>query len=315
VFALARKPVPEAAPFLRAALGSSDPGLAATAARGLGVLQSTDAAAELAGLAMGSDSSVVIQALLALEKIAAKGEVPSAARRAGLARAMDGRPGVRVAALRLLGRFPNDDEARLALEGAIREEGWAAHAALVSLVRAYPEKGLERCLEKVRGESLDLKLGAAEALPLIPEPGRTRLAQVLLAASLPRVRAAVLSAGDSLSNELVARGLADRDAAVRATRWKPGRCGARANPVYSKAWDTAFESLLREAGRLHRDGSRAAAARAPGQGTRGAPADASDAIVGERARKLSSRSTPCRGLVQRIPVRSIFDPAICPDVP
>ncbi|MBL8112220.1 MAG: peptidylprolyl isomerase [Acidobacteria bacterium] len=313
VFALARKPVPEAAPFLRAALSSADARLVATAVRGLGVLGATDAASEISGLAMGPDSSVVIQSLLSLERIAAKGELPSSARTAALARATDGRPGVRVSALRLLGRFPNDEEVRFTLEGAIREQGWASQAALVSLVRSNPAKGLERCLEKVRGESLDLKLGAAEALPLVPEPGRTQLARVLLADPLPRVRAAALAAGDSLSNELLAVGLADRDAAVRAAAVEAGaasRSKAESGP-FSKAWDTAFEALLRE---TEADYTVTALEAAASLGTKGRDlvaryTDAPDAVVRERARKLlvEKYAVPAASF-KRIPVKSIFGP-------
>ncbi len=323
VYALARKPVPEAAPYLRAALSSADVSLVATAARGLGILQVVDAADHLAGLAMGPDSSVVIQALGALEKIAAKSQLPPAARAAARARVMDGRPGVRVAALRLLGRFPNDEEVRLLLEGAIREEGWASQAALVSLVRAFPAKGLKRCLEKARGESLDLKLGAAEALPLVPLAGRSGLAERLLADPLPRVRAAVLAAGDALSNELILKGLADGDAAVRAAAAEAGaaaRSKAESAPssgagvvagAFAKSWDAAFDGLLRE---TEADYTVTALEAAALLGKRGQDllaryVDASDAVVRERARKLLvEKYKASANSFRRMPVRSVFGP-------
>ena len=241
VYALARRPQPEAAASFREVLqrgtgeGTSrdfDAETVAYAARALGLLRDEQSLPDLTELAASTNASVAVQALLSLERIgvvSGGGSLPRSTRAAGLARASDATPGVAVAALRLLGRFPGEPDVVARLEAERLKKGWKGQTALVSLARvdaSRAEKAIAELLrdwlsaEKTGAGSQELKLGAVDALEYLSKKAAEDSLEILVRDPNARVRAAAVSylsktGGDRRDNAL-AVALRDRDPAVRA---------------------------------------------------------------------------------------------------
>lgn len=277
VYALARKPQAESAPALRAVLrrvnevGSEGPGVpfstdeVAWAARGLGILEDEESAVDLVGLAASRDVSVSVQALNALHALSKKSafdrsdELARRARGVALLRANDPLPGVAVAALRLLGALPDSPESRAALEENLRRRGWKGQTALVALTRLDaardPEKAAARVDRELVGGSLEMRLGAAEALETLAgkaEEGISSahpLADALVSDPAARVRAAALSSLSEKSPGAAAHwllvGLVDHDAAVREVALEAAApLLEKGSDEMKRAWASAFEKAF-----------------------------------------------------------------------
>ncbi|HEY3348887.1 MAG TPA: peptidylprolyl isomerase [Thermoanaerobaculia bacterium] len=321
VFSLARKPRPEAAPALRAVLRMKGGGAAppssderAWAARGLGVLGDEESAPDLVRLAASSDVSVSVQALTALHSLSKKSalsvsdEFARGARTVALLRANDSLPGVAIAAIRLLGALPDSPESRVALEENLLRKGWRGQTALVALTRLdaarAPERAAARLEKELVGGTLELRLGAAEALEFLTEDEKTgegkrgisssdRLAESLLSDPGARVRAAAAS---SLSKKNTAKrnawllaALIDRDPAVRDVALE----GAaplleKGSEELRRAWRSAFDAAFDSHEPDFTVGALDAAA-ARGEAGRvlvAAHANDADAVTRDKARRL-----------------------------
>lgn len=318
IYALARKPRPESAEALRAALGFDDTLAAAYAARGLGVLGDADAAPALTRLASGADVSLSIQALGALEKIAAKGPLPEAARDVALLRSRDPIPGVAVAAARLLGRFGTDEAATARLEELIAGGGWRSRVAILALAGASPARAARR-LEALDGSSdLELRLGAADAVAALDETASVALAERLLGDPAARVRAGAVAAlsADRASRRpaLLARALGDADPAVRAQALETSapHLDREGWTTAKAAWDAAWASSFREANSDFTVTALDAAAARPTGGADliRAKTEAADAVVREKARRLLVEKFGApRGAFPRRPVAGLLSAA------
>jgi len=308
LYALSRRPKPESVALLRRALTDDDTENVAWAARGLGLLGDRDAAPELSALAWSQDPSVAVQSLLALEKIGAKGPLPEAARRAVLAREGDHHPGVAIAALRLFGRFPKDLEVAARLETAVRGGGWRGQTAFVSLAAVDPARLVSLLALVLGGDSLELRLGAAEAVAALAPAEGLALARRLLADPKARVRAAALS---SLPKEawtddaLSGAALADPDPSVRAVALEAIAPTLRGRPAVEAAWETAYALALREKDADFAVGALGAAALLPSGGKERLEAkrNDADAVVREKARRLLvERHGVSRSSFRQVPV-------------
>lgn len=295
VYALARKPVAASADALRRALREDDAELVSFAARGLGILADAPAAEELAGLAYSQSTSVATQALLALEKIGAKATLPASAKAVALGRADDHVPGVAIAALKVLGRFREDDAAVAALENVIAEKGWRGQTALVGLASVRPRRATPLLERAAAADSLQMRLGVAEALAVISTEQALPLAHRLLKDSRPRVRAEVLSAlqAEKLAADptLLAEGLKDTDPAVREAALEaaaPMLDGSGAARPIAAAWNAAWDAAFREKEPDFTVGALDAAALLPSGGRERIErkTDDPEAVVREKARRL-----------------------------
>lgn len=312
VYALSRKPQPEAAPALRAVLRreeklASHPPASeevAWAARGLGILEDEESAPDLVRLAASGDISVSVQALTALHSLSKKGALSRGdaltrnARDLAVGRVSDPTPGVAVAALRLLGVLPDSPASRAALEENLLRKGWRGQTALVSLTRLdavrAPEDAAARIDAALVAGTLELRLGAAESLQFFEGDGPPKpLATALLADRAARVRATALSSlskkqSPRLSAWLLA-GLIDRDPTVRDVALDAAaplreKGSADLKRAWSAAFDRAFESGEPDfmVGALD-----AAAARGEsGRALVAAHANDPDAVTREKARRL-----------------------------
>jgi cyclophilin family peptidyl-prolyl cis-trans isomerase/HEAT repeat protein len=322
VYALARKPVAAALPVLRPALRESDPELVAYAARALGILLDAESSTDLAGLAWSKDPSVAVQSLLALEKIGGKSALPKAARQVALVRVGDQIPGVSIAALRLLGRFPSDSEITQRLVETVGEAGWEGQTALVSLARVDAARGEAAALAAAAVEFLELKLGAAEAVGVLPTPAALVVLKRLEADPSARVRAAALAAASdellAAAREVLVAALRDRDASVRDTALDRaasligaasvvGATGTTAD--LDKAWLAAYGAAFREKEPDFIVGALDAAAKTKDRGRAlVAPhVDDADAIVREKARRLLAEKFGEKKSFRRIPVHTRRD--------
>jgi cyclophilin family peptidyl-prolyl cis-trans isomerase/HEAT repeat protein len=293
LYALARKPRPEAGPVLRAALSWNDPESAAYAARALGILADEASAGTLAELARRTEPSVAIQSLVALEKLGTKGPLPSGARSAALLRCEDPAPGIAVAALRLLGRLGGDGEVLAALERIARGGGWRGQTALTSLARVDSVRARPALFAAASGTPLEGKLAVAETFGFLPEKDVLALLPRLLGDRAARVRSAALSA---LPKELVAKlpsaaapGLTDPDPLVRASALEvlaPAVDGAGGTLLAD--WQAALGKALGEkepdfiVGALDAAAARKTGARELLEGR----VDDPDPVVREKARRL-----------------------------
>jgi cyclophilin family peptidyl-prolyl cis-trans isomerase/HEAT repeat protein len=311
IYALSRKPDPAAVPALRAVLrrGNEDRNVSsgeevAWAARALGILEDEESIGDLVRLAASRDISVSVQALTALHSLSRKiptsvsDEPTRSALAVAVARANDALPGVAIAALRLLGALPDSPASRAILEENLLRKGWRGQTALVSLTRfdaaRAPEKAANRIDAAVVAGTLEMRLGAAEALQFFEGDGPPEeLAKTLLADRAARIRAAALS---SLSKKSFPRlfawllaGLIDRDAAVR-----DGALGVAAplleksGPDLRRAWSTAFDRAF-ESGEADFTVGALDAAAARGEAGRAlvaAHANDPDAVTREKARRL-----------------------------
>lgn len=312
VYALARKPVAASSHVLSRALREDDAELVAVAERGLGVLGDSASATELTGLAYSQAPSVAIQALLALERIGAKSALPASAKTVALGRAGDHLPGVSVAALKLLGRFREDDTVVGALENAIAEEGWRGQTALVSLGASSPRRAGPLLQRAADSTSLEMRLGAADALAVIPTEQALPLAHRLMKDPKARVRAEVLSAlqPEKLAADptLLVGGLKDPDPAVREASLKaaaPMLDGSPASRPVESAWNAAYLAAFREREPDFTVGALDAAASLPSGGREHVEkkVDDPDAVVREKARRLLAEKWKVdRSTFRRIPV-------------
>ncbi len=255
-WALARSPRPGSEPSLRGLLSDPDPEIAAWAARGLGLLGDAASVPALLELARGPAAGPAIQALLALERLAANGLEGPAAREAGLARHRDGHPGVALAALTLLRRAAGEPSVDEALAAVARAGGRRGGVALASLAAGAPDAAFALAFPPGGGAPLELRLGAAEALPLLPRGRAPAWLAALLSDPSPRVRMEAVSrfprevvgppaAGDAPA--LLVRVLADPDGGVRAAALDaaaPLASGAGAVAAVRDAWRVAFASAL-----------------------------------------------------------------------
>ena len=250
-YALSRNPGGDAAAWLRPLLADGDPEIAAWAARGLGILADPDAVGALVGLSRGEAPGPAIQALLALDRLAAKGLARDEGRDAGLARSRDEHPGIALAALTLLRRSAGDAPVASALDGLARGGGRRGGVALASLAAGDPARALALAFPRGGASPLDLRLGAAEALPLLPAERLGPWLDALLSDPAPRVRMEAVArvprpASRALSGPL-SRALGDADGAVRAAALEaaaPLAGGPAAVASLTEAWRIAFGAAL-----------------------------------------------------------------------
>jgi cyclophilin family peptidyl-prolyl cis-trans isomerase/HEAT repeat protein len=232
IYSLARRPKKEGLPALRAVLRDGGgkagiPDVAAWSARAVGLLGDTESVTDLVRLADSPNLSIAIESLLALERILSSSRDEALAEIAsGVAskRSSDPMPGVAVAALRLEGALPPASAARAVLEGTLVRGGWRGQTALVSLTRldapGHPDRAARRLADAAASGSLELRLGACEALELLSADLAERTGAALLTDPSPRVRAAALSslARTGVPNRvaILADGLNDPSPSVRA---------------------------------------------------------------------------------------------------
>ncbi|MGZ6987977.1 MAG: peptidylprolyl isomerase, partial [Thermoanaerobaculia bacterium] len=306
IYALARKPLREAAPALRAMLrrGNDDPTVVSWAARAAGLLEDEESAPDLVALARRSEVSIAVQALGALQSLSKKGalshgdELTRSARNVALLRANDSLPGAAIAALGLLGTLPDDPASRAILEENVLRKGWRGQTALVALTRLdaarAPEAAAARLEAAQTTGSLELRLGAAESLEFFegvgpPEP----VVAAAVADPAARVRAASLS---SLSKRNIPKrsayllaGLLDRDPAVRAVALEEsaplvGDAGEKFLDAWNEAYGRSFAE--KEPDFIVSALDAAATRKVGGRELVLAQADHSDAVVREKARRL-----------------------------
>ena len=250
-WALSRKPRPGSEELLRGLLEDGDPEIAAWAARGAGLLGDAIAAPRLVVLASGSASGPAIQALLALERIAALGQAMTEGRNAGLSRLGDRHPGVDASALTLLRRFAAEPQIHEALAEVAASGGRRGGIALSSLAAGDPDRAFALAFPSSDRAPVDLRLGAAEALPLLP-PGRIApWLDALLEDPAARVR---MEAVSHLSRDVVAavasrlvKALADPDGSVRAAALDaaaPLVSSPGAEASVRDAWRRAYASAV-----------------------------------------------------------------------
>ena len=294
-WSIARAPRPGSGPALRRLLRDEDPEIAAWAARGLGLAGDAEAAAALSELALGREPGPAIQALLALERLAADGAVWELAREAGLARWDVPHSGIAVAALTLLRRAADAEEVRGLLARVAAAGGRRGGVALTSLAAGDAERAFSLAFPPGGTAPLDLRLGAAEALPLLAADRVGPWLEALLGDAAPRVRMEAISrlprplAPRSLS--ALKRALADPDGAVCAAALDasaPLAAGTRSDAALAAAWRAAFDALVasREADLVASALDAAASLPEGGRELLSARRDAADDLVRERARRL-----------------------------
>ncbi|MCZ7651461.1 MAG: peptidylprolyl isomerase [Thermoanaerobaculia bacterium] len=225
-YALARFPRPEAAPDLRRLLADPDPALRALAARGLGEVGSREDLASLLPLADEAAAGVAIPALRAAARLRAAGSGEAAGWAERLAaRAADGHPGVRLAALEAAGAFlPDPGLERLlaarAGEASTRRE---REVALVALAGAASAEALAAATGAAGAEEPALRAAAAAALGRLGALGPPAALDALARDREPKVRVAALEArlaaagAETEPLPAAAAALSDPDPAVRAT--------------------------------------------------------------------------------------------------
>ena len=318
VYSLARRPAKESAAALRAVLrgneSDGDPDAIAWAARGCGILKEGAAVSDLVRLAASGNVSVAVQSLLALEKIVAASKdawIGGEARSVALARAKDPIPGVAVAALRLLGGIPPDAVTREALEEAVRRKGWRGETALVSLARIEGANVARLLQEGAEGDSLELKLGACEAMEFVADPVAESVGDRLLSDGSARVRAAALSSLAKgrmpVPEARLLAALGDPSPFVRAAALEAAAPRLESAPALVPSWERAFAGSF---GAAEPDDVVTALEAAAARGVAGrwlvaAKVDDRDAVVRDKARRLMVEkfgATP--GGFRRIPVTS-----------
>ncbi len=294
-WALSRSPRPGGEPALRRLLRDGDPEVAAWAARGLGLLGDTEAAPALSELALGPAPGPAIQALLALERLAAGGVARELAREAGLARYADPHPGIAVAALTLLRGSADAADVRELLARVAASGGRRGGVALASLAAGDAERAFALAFPPGGAAPLDLRLGAAEALPLLAAERAGPWLEALLGDPASRVRMEAVSHFPrplvSRALPLLARALADADGAVRAAALDvsaPFAAGTGGDAALAAAWRSAFDALV-ASGEADLVASALDAAASLPEGGRellAAHRDAADDLARERARRL-----------------------------
>jgi cyclophilin family peptidyl-prolyl cis-trans isomerase/HEAT repeat protein len=240
-FALARDPLPEAAPLLRPLLQDPDPQVRDWAARGLGDVGDASDLPRLRPLLDGGEAGPLIQALRSAQRLiegrkgtaggtAGTGAMPPADWEPRLAElCADPRPGVRGTALEAAGAWKVSDRlgtvlADRATHGGPRERG----TALVALAKArYPQA--DALVEAAaKAAEPDVRAHAAEAAVLLGEgeeilPRLSRDASPLVRESVLTARLAAADAtapadpADATAAVIAKQGLSDPDEGVRAT--------------------------------------------------------------------------------------------------
>ena len=294
-WALSRSPRPGSEPALRRLLRDGDPEVAAWAARGLGLLGDAEVAPALSELALGPAPGPAIQALLALERLAAGGVARDLAREAGLARHGDPHPGIAVAALTLLRGSADTADVRDLLARVAASGGRRGGVALASLAAGDAERAFALAFPTGGAAPLDLRLGAAEAFPLLAAERAGPWLEALLGDPAPRVRMEAVSRFPrplvSRALPLLARALADPDGAVRAAALDvsaPFAAGTGGDAALAAAWRAAFDALV-ASGEADLVASALDAAASLPEGGRellAAQRDAADDLARERARRL-----------------------------
>jgi cyclophilin family peptidyl-prolyl cis-trans isomerase/HEAT repeat protein len=310
-WALSRTPRPGSEETLRGLLDDADPEIVAWAARGLGLLEDAASAPRLSRLARGEAPGPATQALLALDRLAAtavatggpaRESAPGASRdhsllsgSAGAARADDPNPGVAAAARTLLRRSATDPRVREILERAAVAGGRGGGIALASLAAGDPDRALGLAYPAGAPAPLDLRLGAAEALPFVRSDRLAAWLESLLGDPSPRVRMEAVSRfpRDAVAAHAsrLAGALTDPDGAVRVAALDataPLASGPGAHAAVKEAWPAAFSSALASGEPdLAATALDAAASLAEGGCTLLAPwRDAEDDLVRSRARRL-----------------------------
>ncbi len=297
-WALARAPRPGSQAALRGLLDETDPEVVAWAARGLGLLGDERSGPRLLELATGAAPGQVIQALLALDRLAARGATAAGAGATpgvALARARDANPGVAAAALTLLRRFAGETPVQELLASVAVEGGRRGGVALASLAAGNPDRARLLAFPPGGPALLDLRLGAAEAIPLLPPERLAPWLDVLLADPATRVRMETVSrlprdAAPGLAPYLV-RALADPDGSVRAVALDlaaPLAAGPGADAAIQPAWRAAYASALasREPDLVASALDAAASLPEGGCSLLAARRDDADDLVRTRARRL-----------------------------
>ncbi len=253
-WALARSPRPGSEEALRGLLDDGDPEIAAWAARGLGLLKDDRSEPQLLELAAGAAPGPAIQALLALDRLATGSPVPAGAARTqvvAMSRARDGNPGVAVAALMVLRRFADTKPVQELLATVAAEGSRGGGVALASLAMGDPDRALALAYPPGGPGPLDLRLGAAEALPTLSSDRLPPWLDALLADPAARVRMEAVSrlprdAAPALSSRLV-KALGDADGTVSAVALDiaaPLVSGPGADATVQLAWRAAYASAL-----------------------------------------------------------------------
>ena len=297
-WALARIPRPGSEEALRGLLDDTDPEIAAWAARGLGLLKDDRSEPRLLELATGAAPGPAIQALLALDRLAAGSPAPAGAaptQAVAMARARDGNPGVALAALTVLRRFADEKPVQELLATVAAEGGRRGGVALASLAVGDPDRALALAYPPGGPGPLDLRLGAAEALPLLSADRLAPWLDALLADPAARVRMEAVSrlprdAAPAFASRLV-RALADADGSVRAVALDvaaPLASGPGADAAVQKAWSAAYASALasREPDLVASALDAAASLAEGGCALLAARRDDADDLVRTRARRL-----------------------------
>lgn len=318
VYSLSRRPTKEGEAALRAVLrrkeSEEERDAIAWAARGSGILKDPEAIGDLVRLASSAEIPVAVPSLLALEKIVAASTDPRVGekvREVALVRANDPLPGIAVSALRLLGRVPGDVEARKALEKIFLRKGWRGETALVSLARVDAAEARRLLQIAVRGDSLELKLGASEALEFVSEEDAASVGPALLSDRSARVRTSAVSflskRKTPIPDARLLAALNDPSPSVRAAALEAAAPRLEAVPALVPAWEKAFG---RSFGTAEPDdvvtALEAAAARgAAGRTLVAARVDDPDSVVREKARRLMvEKFGVAPGGFRKIPVDS-----------
>jgi cyclophilin family peptidyl-prolyl cis-trans isomerase/HEAT repeat protein len=302
-WSLARSPRPGTEVTLRALLVDADPEVAAWAARGLGLLGDPGAVPLLGVLAGGAAPGPAIQAFVALDRLSAKGvaagDGPGAspgdpAMAAAVPRVNDPHPGVATAARTLLRRFASDVVVRDLLATEAARGGRRGGVALASLAAGDPDRAFALAFP-AHGAPVELRLGAAEAIPLLPADRVGRWLDALLADPGARVRMEAVSRipkGVAAQHAgRLARALADTDGSVRAAALDaaaPLASGNAADAAVKEAWTRAYGSALasREADLVASALDAAASLPEGGCALLDACRDDPDDLARERARRL-----------------------------
>lgn len=225
VYALARDPLPAAAPHLRPLLADPDPWLRALAARALGRVGSGADLERLEPLLADPEPGPLIQALAAgAARVAAGDAAAPDAWRPRLGELLaDPRPQVRAAALAAAAEWLLDDAlgARLA-ELATAGAAWERRAALVALARGGDPRAAELVAAAATDPEPAIRAGAAEAAGHLDPAAAEPLLERLRLDPLPPVRTAAVDAWTAVAGEpqaaaVIAETLAsDTDSGVRA---------------------------------------------------------------------------------------------------
>ncbi len=309
VYALSRRPVEASRDALRRTLRDPNPGLAAWAARALGILSDSGSEEPLVVLARRSEPSVAIQALSALERIGAKHGLGLEAREVAARRARDPLPGVALSGLRLLSRFRGDPLATEVLSAVAKDSAIGSRrisVAAYGLALAAPVTAEELAFPvPSRDVPVGVRLGLAEAIGAVsvedPEMAARWTARLLSDPSA-RVRALAISGLDAtaagLSFATLTTALADRDPAVRAAALEAAapHLGTPAGRPAAEAWETAFHAAFKTGEADFVVSALDALASAPGARARLVSYAAhSDRVVREKARRLLAEKFGAKG--------------------